>query len=54
MNGLFDRVPILKKYLSDPNLSPAQRAAIEGELGEISNLLDRAEQILGELAGSVR
>lgn len=54
MNGLFDRIPLLKKYLADPNLTAAQRAAIEGELGEISHLLDRAEQILGELAGSVR
>ncbi|QDU60465.1 hypothetical protein Pan216_13060 [Planctomycetes bacterium Pan216] len=40
----------IKKHLSDRNLSKANRAIIEGELGELSNLLDNAENILGELA----
>ena len=51
MNGLYDRIPLLKKYLGDPSLTPEQRDLIKKELGEISTLLDRAEQILGENAG---
>ncbi|GIW99520.1 MAG: hypothetical protein KatS3mg111_2853 [Pirellulaceae bacterium] len=50
MHGVHERIPLLKKYLSDPNLTPEQRAAIEAELSEASKLLDRAERILGESA----
>jgi len=51
MHGLWERIPLLKKYLSDPNLTAAQRAAIQNELSQASRMLDNAERILGEAAG---
>jgi hypothetical protein len=50
MHGAFDRIALLKKYLSDPELSTELRTAVQSELGELSNMLDNAERILGESA----
>jgi hypothetical protein len=50
MHGAKMRINALKKYLTDPALTSEQRRIIEGELGELSQLLDGAERILGELA----
>jgi hypothetical protein len=50
MRGARDRTILLRKYLSDPNLSAGMRAAVESELKELSKMLDYAEEILGELA----
>ena len=50
MQGAKRHINNLKKHLSDPKLSSADRAIIEGELGELSKILDGAEGILGELA----
>ena len=50
MAGAKERLIQLKKYSSDPGLSPQLRAAVESELGELSKMLDNAEKILGELA----
>ena len=50
MRGAKERIALLKKYLSDPNLSPEMRAAVQEELGELSRMLDNAERILGEFA----
>lgn len=50
MSGLRDRIILLKKFLSDPNICPEMRAAVESELAEPSQMLDGAEKILGELA----
>ncbi len=50
MHGALDRIQLLKKYLSDPNLTTEMRSAVQSELGELSKMLDNAEQILGELA----
>jgi hypothetical protein len=50
MHGAFDRIQLLKKYLSDPDLPAAMRSAVQSELAELSKMLDNAEQILGELA----
>jgi hypothetical protein len=52
INGLYDRIPSLKKHLSYRDLIPIQRAAIQDELGEASRLLNRAEHILKERARS--
>lgn len=54
MQGAYDSIPILKKYLGDPCLTRAQRDAVELELGELSRLVDQAEDILREPAGSSR
>ena len=50
MAGAKDHIINLKKHLSDPNLSQADRAVIEEELRLLSRMLDQAEGILGELA----
>ncbi|MCA9233435.1 MAG: hypothetical protein KDA57_22535 [Planctomycetales bacterium] len=50
MSGARRHIINLKKHLSDSRLSPSDRAIIEAELGELSGWLDRAEEILGELA----
>ncbi len=46
--GAKDRIKWLKKHLSDPNLTEAQRQIIEGELREFSLLLDFARRVLQE------
>jgi hypothetical protein len=48
MQGAYDRILLLKKYVGNPQLSAAERAVIEDELGELSKMLDTAENILGE------
>ena len=50
MHGAFNRIQLLKKYLSDPNLTAEMRSAVQSELSELSKMLDNAERILGELA----
>lgn len=50
MRGAFDRIRLLKKYLSDYNISSELRSAVQSELSVISRMLDNAEKILGERA----
>ena len=50
MHGAKVRIIVLKKHLTDPNLNSGTRVLIEKELGTLSIWLDRAEEILGELA----
>lgn len=48
MQGAKEHVKRLLKFLSDPDLTPEQRAIIQAELSELSKMLDQARRILGE------
>ena len=50
MHGAKNQILTIKKHLNDPNLSDVERAIIEREFGELSRMIDNAEEIPGEIA----
>jgi hypothetical protein len=44
--GLLNRIDTLKSELANPNLSTAERALLQGELGVASRVLDYSERYL--------